>query len=322
MKVLITGGTGFIGSHLVEFLLAKNAEVFALVRDPGRLKFLKRHDVHLLKGNLFDIPALPSDLTCVFHLAGLTKALKSVDYYTVNGRGSASLFDALARQRLSPKIVHLSSLAACGPSMGSRGRKEGDPPAPITPYGKSKLLGEKEALARKDLFLITIIRVGAVYGPRDADFLNYFNFLKRGLMPIFGLKKRPLSLCYVKDLARALALSAATDLESGEIVNIGDPVSHTMEDIGRAAGRALGKKPCKIIVPLPLAYGGILIKELASTLTRRPSIINRDKYRDYRQAGWVADVEKAREKLSFETAYSLEEGTLETIRWYEENGWL
>ncbi len=322
MKVLITGGTGFIGSHLVEFLLAKNVEVFALVRDPGRLKFLKGHDVHLLKGNLFDIPALPPDLACVFHLAGLTKALKSGDYYTVNGRGSASLFDALARQRLSPKIVHLSSLAACGPSRGSRGRKESDPPAPITPYGKSKLVAEKEALARKDLFLMTIIRVGAVYGPRDADFLNYFKFLKRGFMPIIGLKKRPLSLCYVKDLVRALALAGAADLESGEIVNIGDPVSHTMEDIGRAAGSALGTKPLKIIVPLPLAYGGTLLQELASILTRRPSIINRDKYRDYRQAGWLADVEKAREKLSFETAYSLEEGILETIRWYQENGWL
>jgi len=322
MKVFITGGTGFIGSHLVELLLSKNAEIFALVRDPDRLKFLQGQDVQLLKGDLFEIPPLPSGLDCVYHLAGLTKALKSADYYTVNQRGTASLFETLARRHLSPKVVYLSSLAAGGPSTGSRGRKETDPPAPLSPYGKSKLLGEKEALARKSLFPVTIIRVGAVYGPRDVDFLNYFNFLKRGLMPIVGFKKRPITLCYVKDLARALVLASGTNLDSGEIVNIGDPIPRTMEDVGRAAGRALGKRPIRFIAPYALTYTGAIMNEFASLLLRRPSIMNRDKAREYIQPGWVADVDKASQKLSFVTHVSLEEGMRETIRWYEDHGWL
>jgi len=322
MNVLVTGGTGFIGTHLIERLLKLRAEVFALVRDPGRASFAKEASVHLLKGDLFDIPALPSNLDGVYHLAGLTKSLKAEDYYTVNQRGTASLFDALARQRQFPKIVLLSSLSAGGPSDGSTGRRESDPPAPVTAYGESKLGGEEEALARRDRFPVTILRVGAVYGPRDIDFLNFFKFLKRGLMPVIGIEQRLISLCYVKDLVRALELAGRARLESGEILNIGDPVPRTMEDIGRAAARALGKTPKKIVVPKSMALGVSFVRELLSSVTGRPHIVNRDKVLEYLQPGWVADVENARLKLSFVTSHSLDEGIRETIRWYQDADWL
>ncbi|MDP2914576.1 MAG: NAD(P)-dependent oxidoreductase [Candidatus Aminicenantes bacterium] len=322
MNVLATGGTGFIGSHLIERLLELRAEVFALVRDPGRASFAKEASVHLLKGDLFDIPALPSNLDCVYHLAGLTKSLKAADYYTVNQRGTASLFDALTRQRQFPKVVVLSSISAGGPSDGSSGRRESDPPAPVTAYGKSKLRGEEEALARRDRFPVTILRVGAVYGPRDTDFLNFFKFLKRGLMPVIGIDPRLVSLCYVKDIVRALELAGGALLDSGEILNISDPVPHTMEDIGRAAARALGKRVKKIVVPKSIALGASFIQELLSAVTGKPHIVNRDKVQEYLQAGWVADVENARLKLSFVTGFSLDEGIRETIRWYQDAGWL
>lgn len=322
MNVLVTGGTGFIGTHLIERLLELRAEVFALVRDPGRASFAKEASVHLLKGDLFDIPALPSNLDCVYHLAGLTKSLKAANYYTVNQRGTASLFDALTRQRQFPKVVVLSSISAGGPSDGSSGRRESDPPAPVTAYGKSKLRGEEEALARRDRFPVTILRVGAVYGPRDTDFLNFFKFLKRGLMPVIGIDPRLVSLCYVKDIVRALELAGGALLDSGEILNISDPVPHTMEDIGRAAARALGKRVKKIVVPKSIALGASFIQELHSAVTGKPHIVNRDKVQEYLQAGWVADVENARLKLSFVTGFSLDEGIRETIRWYQDGGWL
>jgi nucleoside-diphosphate-sugar epimerase len=322
MKILITGGTGFIGSHLAEHLSAKNAEVFALVRNPARLKFLKGQDVRHVQGDLFHVPALPPDLDVVYHLAGSTKALKSAHYYTVNHLGSASFFEALERQHVRAKIVYLSSLAACGPSERGRSRKESDPPTPVTPYGKSKLLGEQEALSRKDRFPVTIIRVGAVYGPRDTDFLKYFKYVRRGIIPSLGFKERALSLCYIKDLVRALELAALKDLESGDILNIADTIPYNMDSLGRAAGHILGKKPRRVIIPLPLVFGVCLVSDFINALARRPSIINRHKYREYLQPGWVADVTKAREKLAFETKYPLEEGLRETILWYLDNGWL
>lgn len=322
MNVLVTGATGFIGHHLVERLLDSRAEVFALVRNPSRAAFAKESSVHLLRGDLFNIPPLPSSLDRVFHLAGLTKSLKTVDYYTVNRNGTASLFDALARQGQFPKVVVLSSLSAGGPSDGCTGRRESDPPAPVTAYGKSKLGGEEEALARRGRFPVTILRVGAVFGPRDTDFLKYFQFVKRGLLPVIGFQRRLISVCYATDLARALTLAGSAQLNNGEILNVGDPVPATMEDIGLAAGRALGKTPRKITVPKSLAKGISFIQEMFSAVSRKPSILNREKVLEYCQPGWVADVENARLKLNFETKYSLDEGIRETIHWYQNAGWL
>jgi len=321
-KTLITGGTGFIGSNLAEFLASRNAEICALVRNPDRLRYLSGLDVQPIPGDLFHIPDLPSSLEIVFHLAGLTKALKSADYYMTNERGTASLFESLERQHLYPKVVILSTLAACGPSAAGRPRRESDPPSPLTPYGESKLFAEQEALARKNRFRVTIIRVGGVYGPRDSDFLSYFKFVKSGILFSLGLRRKPMTVCYVKDLVRALDLAGRGDLESGEILNIGDAVPCSMDEIGGAAALALRKKTLRITVPMPIVFGASLLYNAAAVLTGRPSTVNRDKYMEYKQPGWVADVTKAKELLSFETKYSLEEGVRETIAWYRENGWL
>ena len=118
MRALVTGGTGFIGSHLINHLLDKNkAEVYALVRNLENLKWLKGMDIRFLDGNLFSIPSLPTNIDYVFHIAGITKARKLADYYTVNQHGTASLFQALQAQNIKPKrIFLLSSTAAAGPS--------------------------------------------------------------------------------------------------------------------------------------------------------------------------------------------------------------
>ena len=322
MKILITGATGFIGSHLVEALSAADDEIYALVRDPGRLAAPPGRPIRPLTGDLFSIPDLPAGLDVVYHLAGLTKALKKKDYYTVNRKGTASLLDALERQGLRPKVVVLSSVAAGGPSEKGSRRTEDDPPRTVTPYGESKRGGEEEALARKDRFPIVILRAAAVYGPRDTDFLNLFRYIQRGIVPTVGFKRRPFSLCYVKDMVRALRLAANTPLPSGEILNISDPEPYTLDQIGRAAAAALGVAAKKIVIPFGLAFAGVLASELLSTIFRKPTPINRDKYRDYRQPGWVADVAKARAQLGFESETSLEAGMRETAAWYIENGWL
>jgi nucleoside-diphosphate-sugar epimerase len=322
MKILITGATGFIGSHLVEAFSAPGDEIYALVRDPKRLVQPLGRPVRALTGDLFHIPDLPAGLDVVYHLAGLTKALKKKDYYTVNRKGTASLFDALERQGQRPRVVVLSSVAAGGPSEKERPRTEDDPPRPITPYGESKRGGEEEALARKDRFPIVILRVAAVYGPRDPDFLSLFRYIRGGLKPTIGFKRRPFSLCYVKDLVQALRLAAKTPLPSGEILNIADPELYTLDQMGRAGADAMGVAARKIVVPFSLAFSVVLMLELLSAIVRKPTPLNMDKYRDYRQPGWVVDVAKARNRLGFEAATPLAEGIRDTTAWYIENGWL
>ncbi|UCC41691.1 MAG: NAD(P)-dependent oxidoreductase [Candidatus Aminicenantes bacterium] len=323
MKAFVTGGTGFIGSHLIDFLLQKGIEVHALVRDRNNLKWLKELNISLLEGDLFSIPPIPADIDYVFHAAGFTKASKSADYYTVNQQGTASLFQSLQSQRTLPKkVIYLSSIAAAGPSFEKKPVKEDDAPHPITPYGKSKLMGEQEALNFKDTYPVVILRVAAIYGPRDRDFLRYFNFIKKGILPALSSQQRLLSLCYIKDLIQAIYLCSQKELESGEIINIADPQPYSWDEYGKAAGLAMGKTLKRVRVPHLVIYLGALISEIGGKIRRKPSIFNRDKYKEMKETAWIADVTKAVEKLPFSPQYSLQEAIQETIDWYFNNNWL
>jgi dihydroflavonol-4-reductase len=323
VKAFVTGGTGFIGSHLVESLLARpGTDVVALVRDPARLRWLEGLGVDCVRGDLLTIPPLPSDIDTVFHLAGATKASKSAVYYTVNQKGTASLFESLAGRGIRAKVVLLSSLAAAGPLFEGRPVREDDPARPVSRYGKSKLAGEREALRFQDRFPLVILRPGAVYGPRDTDFLDYFKIVRRGWLPRAGFRTPPISVCHVSDLVEALWAAARTRVGSGEIFNIAGPTPVQWDDIGRAAARALGRRVRALRVPRVLAWSAAALSDLAGRLTGRPGIFSRDKYKEMVQDGWVQDVRKAELVLGFRAAVGLEDGIRDTIGWYRERGWL
>ena len=321
MKAFLTGGTGFIGAHLIDLLLARDVEVYVLVRNPDKEPSLLKKEVRVLRGDLFSIPALPAGLDIVFHLAGKTRSLNSGGYYTVNQEGTASLFRTLLRLKERPKVVLLSSQAAAGPSLEGRPVKETDPPRPITAYGWSKLRGEQEALKFKDRFPLAIVRASSVFGPQDRDFLSYFKVASRGLVLGYG-EKRVLSLVYIKDLAEALFLCAQKSCPSGEIVNVADPEPHTWEELGIAAASAMGRRYLKVRLPDIVYYLGILIAEAGYRLAQTPPILDRDKIRAMIQPSWLLDVNKAAEMLAFRTRYRLDQAVRETISWYVAEGWI
>jgi dihydroflavonol-4-reductase len=322
MNALITGATGFIGSHLTDSLQASGVRVHALIRDPGRLRFLAGSDVHLLEGDLFHVPALPAGLSVVFHLAGLTKSFKPADYITVNRKGTASLIEAVVRSGSKPRFVYLSSLSASGPSGPAGRRAESAPPSPVTPYGRSKLMGESEVLARGDVLPVVVVRVGAVYGPRDREYAKYFRFMKLGLLPRIGRKPRPLGVCYVEDLVRGLIVASNHPSAVGEIFNIGNSAPTTLEDMGRQAGRFLGRRLREIVVPLAIVRAVATAGEIGASLSRRATILSLQKFAEYVQAGWVPDVGKAKNVLGFEATVPLDRGIRKTVNWYLSNGWL
>jgi dihydroflavonol-4-reductase len=324
MRALVTGGTGFIGSHLINHLLDdKDAEIYALVRNLKNLKWLNGLDVHFLNGDLFSIPSFPTNIDYVFHIAGITKARRLADYYTVNQHGTASLFQALRDQNLSlKKIFFLSSTAAAGPSLDGNPVKEEDEPHPVTAYGQSKLFGEREALKFKEDFPLVIIRVGAVYGPRDRDFLSYFKSIKKGILLSQASQESWYHLCYIKDLINSFDLCIQRDLKSGEIINIADPQHVTWDEFGKVAGEILGKRLLTIRCPLFLLKMAALVWEGAATLTNKPSTFNRDKLKAIMQTSWFTDTKKAEQLLSFSPRFNLKRGLQETLTWYVDQGWL
>lgn len=318
MRVLVTGGTGFLGSHLVESLLEDpGSEVFALVRDPSKPRWLEGIDgVRFLAGDLGSVPGLPAGLDCVFHLAGLTKTLRPSEYYSVNRDGTANLLRALEGQDQWLRFVHLSSLAAIGPSRPGRGVREDDPPHPISPYGESKLDAETEVLTYKDRFSVVLLRAAAIYGPRDEDFLEMFRWIRRGIRPVLGSRK-VLSLIFVRDAVRACRLASDPGRPSGEIFNIAHPRTSSWDEIGRIAASFLGKKAVPVRLPVWSAYLASLASEgIGRLVGSGHALYNMSKVKQMKPDAWLADVRKARREMGFEALFSLEQGLGETIAWY------
>jgi nucleoside-diphosphate-sugar epimerase len=323
MKAFITGGTGFIGSHLIECLLNEGFEIYALVRDLKKLKWIKGFNIKFLKGDLFTIPKLPLDLDYVFHLAGATKSWDLARYYTVNQKGTASLFHSLIDQKISPKkVICLSSIAASGPSIEKKSVKEDDIARPVTNYGRSKLHGEKEALKFKKNIPVVIIRASAIFGPRDTDFLHYFKWIKKGFLLSSGFKQIRISLCYVKDLVRTLLMCTQKNIQSGEIINVAYPNPYNWDNIGIAAGKVMKKNLKSLNFPLFAYYFIALLNNMKMKICKKSSIINLEKYKELKQQAWTVDTEKLRKILSFVPQYTMEKAIGETINWYLKHKWL
>ncbi len=181
--VMVTGGTGFIGSHLVEALCAQGEGVRCLVR---RASFRKHPSsppagAELAYGDLLSGEGLDEALAgadTVIHLAGVTKALTAADYYAGNSRATEKLATAIARHGV--RLVHVSSLAAIGPSRDGVPVEEDAEPHPLTPYGKSKL--EAERIVRELVPNAVIARPPVVYGPRDTGVFQVLQSISRGLV--------------------------------------------------------------------------------------------------------------------------------------------
>jgi len=322
VRALVTGGTGFIGSHLLGRLLDDGHEVWALVRRPSKLGPLQAAPrLHVLEGDLFNMPPPPRDIDAIFHLAGLTKAARTEDYYTVNRQGTQSFLAALRDRGLRAPFIYLSSQAAGGPTLASGApRREEDPPSPVSPYGWSKLQGEQAALLFLDSFPVALLRVGSVYGPRDEDFLSLFRWVRKGWVPRFGRRPQRLNAIHVADVTTAILRAAETGPWRGEVFNIAADPPVAWHDIGAATARLLHCRARRLTIPLGVVRVACAGSGRAARLTGRPTAVNSSKYADLRAGDWTMDLRKARELLGFAAAIGLEEGLRDTLAWYARNG--
>ncbi|HEY3346285.1 MAG TPA: NAD-dependent epimerase/dehydratase family protein [Nitrospirota bacterium] len=327
MKALVTGGTGFIGSHLVEELLVRGFEVTCLVRDPLNLNWLNGpccgKDIRFVRGDCRDPESLVGRLDgaeYVFHLAGVTKAARSREYYNANAEGADNIAKAAAQAGVR-KFVHVSSQAAAGPSSAGVPRREEDPPMPVSDYGRSKLLGEQNVLGLKDAMDVAVVRPTAVYGPRDRDVYEFFRMVGRGFRTSFA-DERLISICHVEDLVDGIMRAALKNTRSGDVFFISGDRPYTWDEIGEAISEAVGRKATRVVLPLAALSAVAIASEAVSLITRRPALLNRQKVQEVRQRYWVADTARAKEQLGFSASINFADGARQTARWYRENGWL
>ena len=328
-KVLVTGATGFIGQHVTKHFVQNGHHVSCLVRETSKVSSLKQMPVRRICTGLTDVDLLSRAVQghdTVVHLAGQTKSLSRKRLFEVNEQGTRNLAAACAKQTTPPVLIHMSSLAAAGPSNGQVPRMESDPLNPVSNYGKSKLAGEKAIAEFADQVPSSILRPGIVLGEGDKDGFEIFKGCAFGVIVVPSLSDRIFSLIHVRDLANAIELV----MRSGERVNSTNSTGTyfasskeewTFAELGDRIGKLLGKKRVRPIYnPNFAIWAAGAIYELVSQIRQQTYIMSLDKAREATAGAWHSDGSKLFD-LGFNPVPMVER-LEDTIEWYMDNGWL
>lgn len=326
MDNLVTGATGFIGSHLVDQLLARGESVRCTVRTTSNLRWLRDKPVERVVADLTSEEGLEEavrDVRHVYHVAGVIQAHSEQDYWKGNVLATRKLLEACLRAAGGCERFQLvTSLAASGPcSPGESARREETPCRPVSRYGRSKAQAEHMAADYVDRLPLTIVRPPVVYGPRDKGVLPVFRLLARGFQPLIGYAKR-FSIIYVDDLVRGMIETQEAPEAAGECFFLTHGQALTYEELGESVSRALGKSTLKLRVPDRVVHlAGSTVERIARALGRT-TIFDREKAKEITQPRWVCSAHKAEAEIGFRAQVGIEEGARRTAAWYRAQGWL
>lgn len=329
-NILITGASGFIGSFLVEAAIARGYRVFAGIRASSNRQWLTHPGIHFIELNLDNRHQLEMALQqtaqqfgrmdFIIHAAGLTRSLDHFAFTKVNFGGTQNMVEALQNSLLVPeKFVFISSLASYGPGAGDRqpihaGRLQN----PVTAYGKSKLLAEQFLYHQKD-FPFVIVNPTAVYGPRDKDFLQVIQTMRKGMELYIGTKKQVLSFVHVADLVNAVCLAMESPALRTNLL-VSDLVNYTAAEMNDIIRNVLSRKTVPLVVPVWVASMAAALSEYAGRIGGRTPLLNRERMKEFSAINWGVDA-AAIAALGYQPQYTLEEGLRNTIKWYEEHQW-
>jgi nucleoside-diphosphate-sugar epimerase len=301
MRLAVTGGTGFVGSHLIDVALAAGHRIKALTRREQP----DREGVEWIAGSLDDRTALHqlvTEVDAVIHIAGVITAQEKAGFDKGNVKGTLAMLAAATAGGIH-RFIHVSSLAAREPKLSL--------------YGASK--AHSEELVRSSGLDWSIIRPPAVYGPGDKETLELFRMAKLGLMlmPPHGR----VSLIHADDLSRLLLALAGPTAPSRILIEADDgkPGGWTHRQFARSLGRAVGTKPAIISAP------GLFLKlaARADQLFRGPRAkltVDRAAYFSHRN--WVVDPKLGPPTDLWQPAIATEQGLKQTADWYRDKGWL
>lgn len=322
MPVFVTGGTGFIGSHLVDDLLRDGVDdVRCLVR--SNPKWLEGKPVNRIKGDLHDLPVLldaMEGVDTIYHNAGVVKARDSRDFERGNVEATENLI-RVARKKGVKRIVILSSLAAVGPSDGTI-LTEASPFKPVSRYGVSKQRMEERVRELAGDDTITILRPAAVYGPREEDIYTVFKAASKGIFPIVGTGlDTPVSLVHVADVVQAIRAAGRVENPGVHTYFVGSERGYTWAEIKDATAAALGRKLRTLRVSAGLVRKAGDFSESLGALIGRYPVLNRDKAAELVRE-WNCSVDKAVRELHYRQTVDLNSGIRDTIAWYRKHNWL
>jgi nucleoside-diphosphate-sugar epimerase len=327
MRFLVTGGTGFIGSHMVEFLASRGHEVVCPVRDVTKLRHLKGLPARIvLIGELEREVGDNGGIDYVIHLAGATRAKDLAAYRSANVERTRDLLmifsSGLCRDRIK-KFVFVGSQAAAGPSLdGTTPIRESDVPRPVSDYGRSKLEAEQLVLQFQDVLPVSVIRPPTVFGPRDVDVLDVFRLAKYRIAPCLAGPDRYVSIVYVEDLVEGIYTACVSPRSCSNVYFIcnAEPViwRRFAVDVARICGYSAVSFPVPLLLMKIVAAAG----DLRSKLTGSVPLLRSEKLDEMQETAWICSSEKAFSELGWQPRTSLDKAIGKTATWYAEHGWL
>lgn len=325
-KVLVTGASGFIGSTLVDKLLAEGKyQVYAGVRKTSSKQYLQDSRINFIDLNYSNTEKLREQLDkhqfkCIFHFAGLTKAKKTEDFERVNYTFTKNLADAIDIN--TTKLIFLSSFAAHGPGNEETFSKARvtDENKPNTAYGRSKLKAEEYIKANfKGRYVI--LRPTGVYGPRETDYFTYFKTIDNHLEAYLGFKSQHLTFVYSKDLVD-LCVTAFESEISNKIYFVSDGKMYLDSEYAKISKEVLSKWTLRIKFPLFIVKWISSFLDSFGQLIGKQFTLNKDKYSILSARNWDCDIEDLKQDLNYVPKYDLRRGVEETIKWYKQEKWL
>ena len=328
-RAVVTGANGFVGSHLIETLIARGPSPRAVVRESSDTRWIPA-TVERATASLDDVAALGRAMrgaSVVFHLAAVTSASRLTEYERTNVDGTRRVLEAVKSHAPEARVVLCSSLAAVGPARGGRALAEDDEPVPVSPYGQSKLAAERvaESFAAENGLEVVIVRPSAVYGPRDRDILAAFRLASNGIALRVASPQQRLSMVHATDLARALVLAAErAPVRPGTTrrYHVSDGATQTWRAVTAAIAAAVGRRVLTVPMPAAAAFGAAAIDSFVAGVRRTKPLITRGRIYELLADDWSCDIARARDELGFAAEVSLADGIRETCAWYRAEGWL
>ncbi|MEA3081362.1 MAG: hypothetical protein QOD54_1030 [Sphingomonadales bacterium] len=301
MKLAITGGTGFVGSHLLDAALTAGHRVAALTRRDQQ----PRDGLEWVAGDLQDREALRrlvDGADAIIHVAGTISAPSAAAFKKGNVTGTLAMLAAATAGGVR-RFVHVSSLAAREPKLSL--------------YGGSKARAEE--LVHSSGLDWAIVRPPAVYGPGDKETLELFRMAKLGLM-LMPPRGR-VSVIHADDLARLLLALAGPAVPSNILIEADDgkPGGWSHREFARALAAAVGTRPAIISSP------GMLLR-LAARVDQwwrgETAKLTTDRAAYFSHRNWVVEPKRACPPKLWRPEIDTAEGLIQTAAWYREQGWL
>ena len=328
-KILITGGSGFIGSFIVEEALNRNMETWVAVRSSSSRKFLQDTRIRFIELDFSSEENLRKQLAghkfdYVVHAAGVTKCLDKNDFFRMNTNGTANLVNVLSEpDRMPRRMVFLSSLSIFGAIREQQPYKDIEPtdqPKPNTAYGDSKLKAER--VVTESGIPSVILRPTGVYGPREKDYFLMAKSIKGHVDFAVGYKQQDITFVYVKDVVQAVFLALDRG-KPGSAYFLTDGEVYQSATFSNLIHEALGR-PWWIRITAPVWVLRVItfFGDAIAHITGKISALNNDKYHILKQRNWRCNIRPAINELGFAPEYNLKKGVRETIEWYKANGWL